>query len=355
MPNSKFEEDKALLIEACSSIVANVDAVIMYGGYGRGEGAWINSEGKEIPYNDYDILVISDSLVERAQLSQLRKNLAKRIGISWVDISIMKKNKLKKLKHSIFNFDLKNGSEVIYGDKDIKSIIPKFEASKIPLKDIRILFFTRLFTLIGAIKLYNIKNGFDNGQDVMFFKNQLAKAILACVDCLLILKGQYNSSYKIRVKTVVKIYSFTREEEELFLWALNEKLKPSSEGMNEEDTSRLYRRVEKIYRETMLNGLSQLYNHKITNSELLVSKYKQEFSIRLRKFYYKLRGSNYFDRVLAADIIQAQFLFCNIFSDSYDKKLLNSLFDEQSIEVNLPLEDRFELLRLKIVKMRLAL
>ncbi len=145
MNNVKFEEDKLTLIEASLSIVDNIDAIIMYGGYGRGEGAWVSNKGGALPYNDYDILIISNSTVDKGKLLLLRKELAKKIGISWVDISIMKKKKLKRLKPSIFNFDLKNGSEVIYGDSSIQDSIPEFKPSNIPLKEIRILFYTRLF------------------------------------------------------------------------------------------------------------------------------------------------------------------------------------------------------------------
>jgi hypothetical protein len=355
MLNSKFEEDKILLIEAALSIAVKVDAIIMYGGYGRGEGAWVKNGEKKLPYNDYDILIISNTIVDKAALLQLRKTLAIKIGISWVDISIMQKRKLKKLKHSIFNFDLKNGSEIIYGDKSIKSIIPEFTPSKIPLKDIRILFFTRLFTLIGSIKLSNIKTGFEAGQESMFFKNQLAKATLACIDCLLLLKGYYDSSYKRRVQLVLGLYSLSPEEEELFLWALKEKLRPSQEGLSSDETKRLYRQVARKYKETMLEGLDKYYDVKIDNPEILLINYKKETSIRLRRFYYKLKRSNYFERALAADEIQAQFIFCNIFSDSYDEVLLNTLLNKHKIEPNIPLDERFELLRLKIESMRLAL
>jgi hypothetical protein len=58
---------------------------------------------------------------------------------------------LRKLNPSIYNYDLKYASKVIQGDPDVLNLIPEMDPSKLPLKEGKTLFFTRLWTLLGSL------------------------------------------------------------------------------------------------------------------------------------------------------------------------------------------------------------
>ena len=116
---------------------------------------------------------------------KIKKHIKSCISIRWIDLSQIRLNKLKKIKNSIFNYDLKNASKVLYGNKKLQNLIPNLKPSEIPLKDIDILFKTRLWTIVGCFEDTIFKNLY--GSKSIFFRNQMAKAVLACVDCYLVL------------------------------------------------------------------------------------------------------------------------------------------------------------------------
>ncbi len=119
-------------------------SIILYGGYGRGEGSWVwyNNENC-VPYNDYDILMILEKKIPEEIIKSIRKKLAQDIGIRWVDIGQKTPKELKKLRPSIYNYDLKYASKVIYGEEYILDQIPHIDVSKLPLEEGNILFKVR--------------------------------------------------------------------------------------------------------------------------------------------------------------------------------------------------------------------
>jgi hypothetical protein len=178
------------------------------------------------------------------------------------------------LKPTIFNYDLKYGSKVIWGDELIFNLIPDFLPQQITLKDVEILYFTRLYTFLGSLD----ENGFEVGvenEKARFFKNQMAKAILSMVDIELIKKGLYNTSYRERVKILAKFYP----ENNWFLlkanWALNEKLNPSNEAMNSEQVTEFYKKIIFLFIDKMFAALSEFFSTRIRSTD----------DIRLAKLY----------------------------------------------------------------------
>ena len=89
-------------------------------------------------------LLVVNKQLNNDLISEIKKHIKSCISIRWIDLSQIRLNKLKKLKNSIFNYDLKNASKVLYGNKKLQNLIPNLKPSEIPLKDIDILFKTRL-------------------------------------------------------------------------------------------------------------------------------------------------------------------------------------------------------------------
>ena len=114
----KLKNDLDIIVEKIKYI--NPIAIILYGSYGRGEGAWYDDKfGSKLPYNDYDILIILKSLISKIELKRIKKSLHKEINIKWIDLSQKTEKNIKNLNSSIFNYDLKYASKVIYGDTKI--------------------------------------------------------------------------------------------------------------------------------------------------------------------------------------------------------------------------------------------
>ncbi len=249
----RLEKDMKLITSTILDNFEKIETILLYGGYGRDEGAWIYMEtGEVVPYNDYDILVISENRPSISKINLIREELAKKIGIRWVDIDFMTMNHVMRMKNTIKNIDIIYGSKIIYGNSDVFEASPNLNPQKIGFYDIEQLYFTRMWTLFGSWDgLFR-----DLGKnEAIFFRNQMAKAILAAVDVLLIKKNQYNYSYVKRIQLFkdgiqsdAKVYKYAE-------WALSEKLSPSNDDLTEIEMRNIYNDVYKIYREAMMNAM----------------------------------------------------------------------------------------------------
>ncbi|WP_313567194.1 hypothetical protein, partial [Empedobacter sp.] len=204
--NRRLESDIKIIRNSVLQRLSQIDAIILCGGYGRGEGSWIidKSTKKVYPYNDYDLYIVTDMKPSSRKISEIENEISKKVGLKWIDIDTITKKKLTNLKPSIKNIDLKYASKIIYGDKNILKEIPDINPSNISTLDIEILYFTRLWTFMGSLS----ETGFTdlNIEEARFFKNQMAKALLACVDVLLLQNNQYDTSYIKRLKIAIGLY-----------------------------------------------------------------------------------------------------------------------------------------------------
>lgn len=244
------------IVDACKVLYSELTAIVLYGGYGRNEGSWFQGDnGVWRPYNDYDIRVVTTRSIPQHALESLEKNLAERIGIRWIDLGQSHPNELKHLRPSILNYDLKNASRVVYGDSSVLDLIPRIDSSTLPMKEVQVLFFTRLYTLIGSLGEAGLARGL-SGDESRFFRNQMAKAVLAIVDVLLLTKGAYHPSYRTRVERLHALFQGRGEILRLSRWALEEKLEPRSPAMSSEEMLGLYASVHKHYFKEMYQALS---------------------------------------------------------------------------------------------------
>ncbi len=207
--------------------ISGIEAVFLVGGFGRGEGGVLISDDKITPVNDYDIEIIIEKIPERNHLEGIEKELARKIGISFVHIECHLRNELIKTKLTIYFYDLKYGSIQLYGDKKILSLIPDFSPSDIKLSEGFNILLTRIKSIILAYNslVYNI----DKSEDIIFFGiNQLSKAILACIDANLILKHSYHHLYSRRIKLFKELYPNVSEKfKSAAEWAIRFKLHPN--------------------------------------------------------------------------------------------------------------------------------
>jgi hypothetical protein len=329
----------------------NIISIFLYGGYGRDEGSWVIEKSDEgiinvKPFNDYDIALIVDKKISRDEVLELEKELKKQIDIKWIDISQYTIDELKNFNTTIKNYDFKYASKWIYGDENILNHIPKMRVENISLLDVQILYATRIWTLIGSFS----KDGLEkmNSENEMFFRNQMAKAILAIVDNILVVNKQYDPSYKKRVE---KLDKFTDDKKllELSKWALEEKLFPKSENMSKEEIESLYKDVNSLFFNYFYKTLSSYYGKNITKPEDIENYLKyspKNFLKRMIKNYIY----NDTQRELRMYLIILQGYIAFYYFDMNDKvfnkikKIMSKYFSYQSDNINQ--------IRLKVAELR---
>lgn len=242
---SKLNLDVNIIIDGILNAMP-LPPIAMYlcGGHGRQEGSWFIDENKKImPYNDYDIAVISNHAIGYLQLQNLRIELAKKLSIHWVDIDFYSIVAIKNLSTTIHNVDLIYASRLIWGKDYLRENAPRLKPENIGRRDIDILYRTRMWTLLGSWSgrfhtLY--------GEEARFFKNQMAKCILAACDMILVSNHKYTTSYKERVeiaKTIKSDVVFSKMSD----WAIQEKLFPTADLLPEKQMIEFYNKARKIF------------------------------------------------------------------------------------------------------------
>lgn len=186
-----------------SSFSRHWKALVLLGGYGRGEGSPLIQKSEaggqaseiELPFNDYDLIVVTDSLdplLKRA-LKNMEKQLSEELGLP-VDLYPYLKSALPKCEFSLLNYEMKYGHRVIRGDQKILDAMPDYPHDAIPLSE-----GTRLLMNRGKL-LLDIKRRLANPEPLTKEERQrfikfMFKADLAFGDCALLLRGAYDLSY----------------------------------------------------------------------------------------------------------------------------------------------------------------
>ncbi len=176
----------------------NLAALVLGGGYGRGEGAMQRVNGREESYNDLDLVLIVE-----------RKN-----PVPWNDLTAIAKKYQEKLQvHVDFSrpltvrdierwprwlmwYDLLHGHVVLAGPLDIltRHAPPTLEAP-LPLIE-----GTRLLLNRGAGLLWSMRivRGVDPAPDPDFIRRNFYKCALALGDALLIAYSRFQTAYRGR-------------------------------------------------------------------------------------------------------------------------------------------------------------
>jgi hypothetical protein len=351
--NSVLSKHIEYISKKICSRYTSIDAIILYGSYGRDEGGWyIDKNGKYSPYNDYDILIVSDEKKHVNTIRTLKKEMAAEIGIRWIDIGQKNMRELCKYNPSIYNYDLKYGSKVIYGQKQILSKIPEYPANEIPLHEIEVLFFTRLWTLLGSLEDKGVSSD-RVGESSRFFRNQMAKAILSIVDVKLLLLGKYSSSYKKRVRDISGLFLEYTELIDLAEWAINEKLSPSGIAMTSIENEELYGRVNKIFLNVMYEGLSSYYGATIEGPEQIEKQVKWS----ARNLFYRaarvlLKRNMGWEHHIGINLAQA-YLAAAYESELKDEYIKKASMYIMKIDTPLQTSDSWDVLRERVCELRM--
>ena len=194
----------------CTLMDADFDAIclalVLIGGYGRGEGTpWIVGDRQE-PFNDYDFVVVSMPMNRRrrcevqARLRLLEQKLTQELGLP-VDLQLYPANALPCAEFSMLNYEMKHGHRVVWGDRKVLSAMPAYPHDRIPLSE-----GTRLLLNRGKL-LLDVRRALRSGRKLndeerLRFTKFLLKAQLAFGDSALLISGAYDLKYTVKKERI---------------------------------------------------------------------------------------------------------------------------------------------------------
>ena len=182
-------------------------ALILAGGYGRGEGACVMRDGKESPYNDFDLfLVCREKITLSDKVLQVTKKYEHRLGIE-VDIGKpLTLSMIENLPHQLMWQDLLQSHKVIEGDSNILlDHAPAYLSESLPKIEALRLLLNRGSGLLQAIihcheRMQDAKHVLPD-QD--FIRRNREKCTLALGDSLLITHLLYTPPLEERTQTLL--------------------------------------------------------------------------------------------------------------------------------------------------------
>lgn len=296
---------KVVTDEICKDI-KDVESVLIYGGFGRGEGSVKKSNNKYYPANDFDVYVITRKKADDEVLDNIARRVAEKLGSRgipfkrfdkdwsfennfYLDLKCLTLDELKRLFPMLRYYELRNASNVIYG-KDVRNLIPDYKIEDIPFGEgVRILL-NRMTHLVEYLSL----DGKHNDIVLSFF---CAKAYIDSCTSLSFLSRRYYPSYKKRMEDFYENYKNDFPELYEKLPDLNEKVrkytlwKLNFNGeLPEKDAVKFWLQTRKDFMEVVKYFFSRFLNKKIESIEELsnaIINLGEEYYFPYAKHYLK--------------------------------------------------------------------
>jgi hypothetical protein len=177
-------------------------AIVLGGGYGRGEGGVLKTETGDQPYNDLEFYVFlrGQRLWQQHRYGKMLHEMGERLSAEAglkVEFKIDRVDRWRRSPVSMFSYDLVSGHRVIFGDESIfQGCEHHLEGAAIPLSEATRLMFNRCSGLLLVRELLQ-KSALDN-EEADFVGRNLAKMQLALGDAVLTAFGQYHWSVQER-------------------------------------------------------------------------------------------------------------------------------------------------------------
>ena len=212
--------------------VPHVESLILTGGFGKGEGSAIISNGKVRPLRDFDFVIVSDKkvshdcirnvkelLVQDSQCDAYKYNKEFSIDISTTSLDNI------NIFPDVMTYDLKN-SKVVYGE-DIRKKI-RWNAEDIPLRSGARLLFQKSTALIGVLPSNYLSDGVPESLKNIFMR-EVSKVYIEIGSVLCILIGQYDSHCSTRADILNSTYETSFPELFAQMPTLSDKISKSTQ------------------------------------------------------------------------------------------------------------------------------
>jgi len=207
--SSGFEEMMSSLFSEvatkCEAVLpsAACRAMVLIGGYGRGEGGVLVTEQGERPHNNLDFLVITRALSQekqqelKAQLQEVLLVPAQKYGVEF-DVSMINESRLRRSPSLVMWYDMRFGHKTVVGDTNFVPSLSRFTLERIPAWDILNLLVNRGTLLLINDQLMTARK--PRPEDRKLVVKHAMKAIIGYGDALLFFLGDYHWSYAEKQK-----------------------------------------------------------------------------------------------------------------------------------------------------------
>lgn len=176
----------------------HLHALLLGGGYGRGEGGVLRGARGDRPYNDLEfyVLVRENSWIAEWKYGRQLHALAERMtGMAGVEVEfkLLQRRRLQRSPASMFYYDLVSGHRRLLGDETaLDGCEHHRDAGRIPLSEATRLLMNRCSGLLFSAEHLS-RPGF-GANEADFVGRNLAKAQLSFGDVLLTAHSQYHWS-----------------------------------------------------------------------------------------------------------------------------------------------------------------
>lgn len=264
---------------------SHLAALVLGGGYGKGEGGVCITADGERTFNDYDFFVITNNISWKLKkeynekLKKLHNKLTEKFGID-VDFAFpVNRSSIKKLPFTQMWGELKSAHMVIYGDKFILDLYPYSDLYKIPVVEAQKLLLNRGYGLILAknrienLEMKGVKN--PDHSEVDFIARNIFKAAIGIGDSLMMQAGLFHHSYIEREKIFKNIESVDEDVKKLYTTAIRFKLAPDLDL----ETEKL-----KNYLISTLSFFRPVYSYTVKRKGASANCILKNLAINLREF-----------------------------------------------------------------------
>ncbi len=179
-------------IGGAAASLPGLQALLLGGGYGRGEGGlWRTPDGELHLYNDLEFYVLADH-VPPGMLREWTEEGERRFGIE-MEFKVLSSRRFRSSRPSMFFYDLVCGHVLVAGESDWSAALPRafFDAASIPPDEA-----ARLLVNRGMSLLRCLRGGAAAPED--FTRRIVSKLHLALGDAVLCVQGRYHWSCRER-------------------------------------------------------------------------------------------------------------------------------------------------------------
>lgn len=210
---------ESFLSDHCAQIAQEVvnlvpphllQALILGGGYGRGEGGVLRTPEGDQPYNDLEFFLLVRGVPRINEkrfgkgIHDLERKMTLKMGID-VEFKISSLGHIAEGKTTMFAYDLVQGHRVLVGPESIlESCGHHADAARIPLHEVTRLMMNRCSGLLFA-KSRLMQEDFSQ-EDANFVLRNIRKAQLAMGDAILAMEGRYHWSCLQRRERLLQVH-----------------------------------------------------------------------------------------------------------------------------------------------------
>jgi len=210
-------------------------ALILIGGYGRGEGGIVLKNGMYRPHNNLDLLYIHNNKIDENRVVLANSKLQE-ISIKYdigIDMSVINKQKLMRLDGLVIGYDMRHGHKVLLGESTFLKEHKTFSLYNIDPVDIRQLLVNR-GTLLLINRLLLSKENLSLDEKKLVIKHAI-KAIIGYGDALLFFNDSYHWSYAQKQSNMSEAKNIDDDIKELYAQALLFRFKPDYDAYLKKD------------------------------------------------------------------------------------------------------------------------